>query len=97
MIRSRRQFIEFIAFILGDDYIQSFLENQKLSGAYGDWGRSDGQVAVYEKMLRTAVTDPDRLEEIRLITRAVEEEEIIPQEFRDMYNVFCDTLGIKQE
>ena len=97
VIRSRRQFIEFIAFILGDDYIQSFLENQKLSGAYGDWGRSDGQVAVYEKMLRTAVTDPARLEEIQLITRAVEEEEIIPQEFRDMYGVFCDTLRIKQE
>ena len=54
-------------------------------------------MAVYEKMLRTAVTDPARLEEIQLITRAVEEEEIIPQEFRDMYSVFCDTLRIKQE
>lgn len=97
VIRSEKQFFEYVAFILGDDYIQSFLENQRLSGAYGNWGKSDNQAAVYEKMLRTAVSNPEKIEEIQYITRAVEEKEIIPQRFRDMYRVFCETLGIKQE
>ena len=30
------------------------------------------------------------------LNRAIQEEEIIPPEFREMYKVFCDTLGIKQ-
>ena len=35
VIRTKNQFIEYVAFILGDDYVQSFLENKKSSGAYG--------------------------------------------------------------
>ena len=97
VIRSEKQFFEYVAFILGDDYIQSFLESQKFSGAYGEWGRNDGQTAVYEKMLRTAVANPGKIGEIQYITRAVEEQEIIPQKFRDMYQVFCETLKIEQE
>lgn len=96
IIKTRNQFIEYVAFILGDDYVQSFLENKKSSGEYGDWEQNNDMPAVYEKMLKTSVSDPDRLGEIQYITKAIEEEEIIPPEFRDMYGVFCDTLGIKQ-
>ena len=46
--------------------------------------------------MKTSISDPDRLGEIQYITKAIEEEEIIPPEFREMYAVFCDTLGIKQ-
>ena len=96
VIKSRKHFIEYVAFILGDDYIQSFLENKKTSGEYGEWDNNNSMPAVYEKMLKTSVTDPEKLGEIQYITKAIEEEEIIPLEFRDMYNVFCNTLGIKQ-
>ena len=96
VIRTKNQFIEYVAFILGDDYVQSFLENKKLSGAYGDWDQNTTMPAVYEKMLKTSVSDPERLGEIQYITKAIQEEEIIPPEFREMYSVFCNTLGIKQ-
>ena len=96
VIKTKNQFIEYVAFILGDDYVQSFLENRKASGAYGEWDQSSTMPAVYEKMLKTSVSDPDRLGEIQDITKAIQEEEIIPPEFREMYNVFCNTLGIKQ-
>ena len=52
--------------------------------------------AVYEKMLKTSVSDPDRLGEIQYITKAIQEEEIIPPEFREMYSVFAILLGIKR-
>ena len=35
VIRTKNQFIEYVAFILGDDYVQSFLENKKSSGEIG--------------------------------------------------------------
>lgn len=97
VIRTKNQFIEYVSFILGDDYVQSFLENKKASGAYGDWDQNRAMPAVYEKMLKTSVSDPERLGEIQYITKAIQEEEIIPPEFREMYDVFCNTLGIKQE
>ena len=96
VIKTKNQFIEYVAFILGDDYVQSFLENKKAAGGYGEWDQNSAMPAVYEKMLKTSVSDPDRLGEIQYITKAIEEEEIIPPEFREMYGVFCDTLGIKQ-
>lgn len=96
VIRTKNQFIEYVAFILGDDYVQSFLENKKLSRKYGEWDQNTVMPAVYEKMLKTSVSDPDRLGEIQYITKAIQEEDIIPQEFREMYSVFCNTLGIKQ-
>ena len=95
VIKTRNQFIEYVAFILGDDYVQSFLENKKSSGGYGEWDQNSAMPAVYEKMLKTSISDPDRLGEIQYITKAIEEEEIIPPEFREMYSVFCNTLGIK--
>ena len=96
VIKTKNQFIEYVAFILGDDYVRSFLENKKTSGEYGEWDQNSAMPAVYEKMLKTSISDPDRLGEIQYITKAIEEEEIIPPEFREMYAVFCDTLGIKQ-
>ena len=96
VIKTRNQFIEYVAFILGDDYVQSFLENKKSSGGYGEWDQNSAMPAVYEKMLKTSISDSDRLGEIQYITKAIEEEEIIPPEFREMYSVFCNTLGIKQ-
>ena len=96
VIKTKKQFIEYVAFILGDDYVQSFLENKKASGVYGAWDQNSSMPAVYEKMLKTAVSDPDRLREIQYITKAIQEEEIIPPEFREMYSVFCNTLGIAQ-
>lgn len=96
VIKTKNQFIEYVAFILGDDYVQSFLENKKSSGEFGEWEQNSAMPAVYEKMLKTSVSDPERLGEIQYITKAIEEEEIIPPEFREMYEVFCNTLEIKQ-
>lgn len=95
VVKDKKSFIEYVAFVLGDDYVQSFLENKKSTGASGEWDAGNAMPAVYEKMLKTSLSDPGRLSEIQYITRIVEEEDIIPPEFREMYQVFCDTLGIK--
>ena len=72
VIRTKNQFIEYVAFILGDDYVQSFLENKKSSGTSGEWDTAGTMPAVYEKMLKTSVSDPDRLGEIQYVTKAIQ-------------------------
>ena len=95
VIKDKKSFIEYIAFILGEDYVQAFLENKKASSYSGKWSTADDIPAVYEKMLRTSLTDPDRLEEINYIMKIVREDSIIPEEFREMYKVFSDTVLAK--
>ena len=51
VIRTKNQFIEYVAFILGDDYVQSFLENKKSCGTFSEWNHNTEMPAVYEKML----------------------------------------------
>ena len=50
--------------------------------------------AVYEKMVKASLYDPDRIGEIKYVTQIIEDREIIPDEFREMYQVFCETLGL---
>ena len=95
VVKDRKSFIEYVSFILGDDYVRAFLENKNFSGNGIDWKSTNAMPALYEKMLKTSLNDPDRLGDIKYITQLVEEEDIIPIEFREMYQVFCDTLKIK--
>lgn len=95
VIKDKKSFIEYVAFVLGDDYIQSYLENKLISSGDAYWDNADAVPAVYEKMLRTSFTDPTRLKDLKRITSAIEEDDIIPPEFRDMYRVFCETLELE--
>lgn len=89
IISDKKNFIEYIAFLLGDDYLISLLENQKLHR----WGffsnKNDSMFpALYERMLRTAARTPQKFEEIEYIMRMIEDNNIIPEGFSELYNTF---------
>jgi hypothetical protein len=46
-------------------------------------------------MLKTALDEPDRLREIDYLLKMIEDKEIIPDEFRDLYETFRTTLHLK--
>ena len=50
--------------------------------------------ALYEKMLRTAVSDPAKLREVGALIRTVGEDGVIPEEFAQMYEVFREAVGL---
>lgn len=52
--------------------------------------------ALYEKMLKTSVEEPERIKDIGYILKMVTDNEIIPDEFRELYGTFCNTLKIKR-
>ncbi|MBQ8161071.1 MAG: phospholipase D family protein [Clostridia bacterium] len=96
IISNRGEFIDYVAFILGDDYVQAFLESGKAGGSSSTWNARSRLPAIYEKMLRISAIDPLKLMDIQAVTDAIEKEDIVPGEFREMYDVFLRTLGIKQ-
>ena len=97
ILKDKRAFVDYLAFILGDDYVLSAME-MEASMAATDTSRfsvEDGLPAIYEKMLKTAYTDPERLKEIRLVMDRISDTDIIPDEFVKMYETFAKTLRLK--
>ena len=98
ILKDKRAFVDYLAFILGDDYVLSALEMEASAASYRDVDRrsvEDGLPAIYEKMLKTAYTEPERLKEIRLVMDRISDTEVIPDEFVRMYETFAKTLKLK--
>ena len=98
ILKDKRAFVDYLAFILGDDYVLSALEMEAAAASDRDANRrsiEDGLPAIYEKMLKTAYSEPERLKEIRLVMDRVADSDVIPDEFRQMYNTFAKTLKLK--
>ena len=51
--------------------------------------------AIYEKMLKVAYSEPERLKEIRHIMDRIADSDVIPDEFIQMYDTFSKTLKLK--
>ena len=98
VLKDKKSFVDYLAFILGDDHVLSVLE---MGGATtSDRGadmRSKGVdlPAIYEKMLKTACSEPERLKEIGLVMARVANSDVVPDEFVKMYDTFVKTLKLK--
>ena len=95
VIGDKVSFIEYISLVLGDDYILSMIEGKQVreSGIFSK--RSGIMPAIYEKMLKVAVTEPEKIKDIGYVLKMVNDSEIIPDEFRTLYETFCSTLKLK--
>lgn len=95
VIKYRTSFIEYIAFVLGDDYLTSMLEEKQIRESGFFKNTHDAMPALYEKMLRISLEEPERLRDIEYVLRMVTDKDIIPDEFRTLYETFGRTLKIK--
>lgn len=95
VVKDTRTFVEYVAFILGDEYLLSLMEERSLSGV-GFWSKGHESLpALYEKMLRTALDAPKKLGEIGYLLQMVTKEDVVPDEFRDLYAAFRKILKLK--
>ena len=98
ILKDKRAFVDYLAFILGDDYVLSALEMEATTTSDKNKGlrsNDNGLPAIYEKMLKVAYNEPERLKEIRQIMDRVADCDIIPDEFIQMYDTFTKTLKLK--
>ena len=95
VVKDKRTFVEYVAFVLGDSYLLSLLEERSLAGA-GSWSTGHESLpALYEKMLKTALEEPERIGEIGYLLQMITKEDIVPDEFRELYATFKRTLKLK--
>ena len=92
VVKDRRSFVEYVAFVLGDNHLMSLLEEQTISKGESWKNHHDQLPALYEKMLKTALDEPERLGEIDYLLKMVSDKAIIPDEFRDLYDTFMRTV-----
>ena len=97
ILKDKRAVVDYLAFILGDDYVLSALEMEKTTSDRDNDHRSEevGLPAIYEKMLKVAYSEPERLKEIRHIMDRIADCDVIPDEFIQMYDTFSKTLKLK--
>ena len=80
-----------MGFLLGDDYIISAIESDVLSSQSNVAGANsfaENMPVLYEKMLKTAATTPERFVEIEKLIQVLSGDDIVPEAFRNLYNTF---------
>ena len=90
VVSDRDCFYRYIAFLLGDDSILSALEAGMVN-ASGIMSNNAHQLhipALYEKMLQTAATNPEKFRGIDYLMKAISDDGIIPEEFKKLYETF---------
>lgn len=90
VVSNRDCFYRYIAFLLGDDSILSALETSVLGRDIGE--KKNRQAynlpALYEKMLQTAATAPEKFKGIEYLIKTISEDGIIPDDFKKLYETF---------
>lgn len=95
IVSNKQSFIEYISFVLGEDYLMSYME-KRLEPDSGLNGSQDIPMpAIYEKMLKTAANEPERLDEIEYLLNMITSVDVIPDGFRQMYETFKKAVKIK--
>ena len=44
--------------------------------------------ALYEKLLKTAATDPKKFDDVEYVMKAIRNEDIVPNEFAELFDTF---------
>ena len=90
VVKDKECFYRYIAFLLGDNCVLSALEASNVTGiANAGITHDTVQIpALYEKMLQTAATAPERFKEIDYLIKAISADGVIPEQFEELYNTF---------
>ena len=91
VVNDKACFYRYIAFLLGDSFVLSALESDDSGEEAGRTTHKKKNVqipALYEKMLQTAATAPERFKEIDYLIKSVSNDAVIPEYFEELYNTF---------
>ena len=91
VVNDKSCFYRYIAFLLGDNLVISALESNDSNDEVTGTTKANKAIqlpALYEKMLRTAATAPERFKEIEYLIKSVSADGVIPGGFEELYNTF---------
>ncbi len=96
VVKDKSTFLEYVDFILDDNHLLSLLEQSDFQSGEGAGEFSQVYPAVYEKMLKTASNEPQKLNEIDYLITMITDKNIVSDEFREMYQTFRQAVGSKK-
>lgn len=91
VVNDKSCFYRYIAFLLGDNMVISALESNDSANETNGTVKASKSIqlpALYEKMLKTAATAPERFKEIEYLIKSVSSDGVIPEGFEELYNTF---------
>lgn len=91
VVNDKSCFYRYIAFLLGDNMVISALESNDSANETNGTVKVSKPIqlpALYEKMLKTAATAPERFKEIEYLIKSVSSDGVIPEGFEELYNTF---------
>lgn len=96
VVSNRDCFYRYIAFLLGNDSILSALESSVLGKeiAVKQNRTAYNLPALYEKMLQTAATAPEKFKGIEYLIKTISEDGIIPDDFKKLYETFMKAVKL---
>ena len=90
VISDKNHFYKYIYFLLGDASILSSLEPSVFGKDIG--GQQNRKTynipALYERMLQTAATDPEKFKDIDYLIKTISDDGIIPDDFKMLHKAF---------
>ena len=99
IIGNRQGFFQYVSIILGEDITLTLAEILNIKKG-AEWVRKEiyeYRPVLYEKMLKASAQNPERLQELEdimvILSEATEgAEDIVPDDFRELMNVFRNTV-----
>ena len=97
IINSKDSFFEYISYVLSDDYILTAFENKNKQLLGLEHNEQEELPAIYEKLLKTCLLDKTRIKDLQFVMDNINDKKIIPDEFRNIYDVFIKAMGDRYE
>ena len=95
IVKDTESFFGYIAFLLGEDYLMTALETTHVKkGGFTSARNGEAVFPLYEQMLRTAVNSPAKFKELDYILEMVDQEEVIPAGFLELYKTFLRAVKV---
>ncbi len=95
VVKDKRTFVEYVAFMLGDSHLLSLMEERSPVGSGSRNHGRESMPALYEKMMKAALEEPEKIDEIGSLLQSITREDIVPDEFRDLYAAVKRALRLR--
>ena len=98
IVSSKECFYRYVAFLLGDSFVLSAIEAEKVSEE-NKFAHPTFKLSIptlYEKMLSTVAYDPNRFKEIDYLIKAISDDGIVPDDFIKLHNTFKKVAKIHE-
>ena len=93
VINDKTAFIRYVAFLLGDEYVLSSIEEDG-DGEGGNPNNFTVQLPeLYEKMLKSAMYAPEKFVELEYLIKTLSKDNVVPEGFEELYETFKQVIN----